>query len=100
MDETWALMPGLIFTVRCTVTLLLNGTDRPDHVTTPALFTPPASAETKLVSAGIGSGVLNPAGGPVPQVRQGSGEAMLRLPRTTRAEPTMGGADGRGAHGQ
>jgi hypothetical protein len=66
IECTFFLSASEMLTTRCTVTLAPGAIVRPVHVTTPALFVPPLSAETKLVLSGSGSVIVTPVAGALP----------------------------------
>src|SRR5690242_14155813 len=70
IEVTPDLRPGSILTRRCTDTLLADGIEMPVHFAAPPLLVPPASAETKLVLAGIGSVMVTPVAVALPMLRR------------------------------
>ena len=83
IDVTFFLSASAMLTVRCTVTLSPGATVRPDQVTTPPVFVPPLSAETKLVLSGSGSVIVDAGRGGVALVlqRQRVGDVARRPDR-------------------
>ena len=66
IESTFFLSAAAMLTVKCTVTLPPAGTVSPDHVTVPALFVPPLSADTNDVFSGTGSVIVTSVAAALP----------------------------------
>src|SRR6266542_3347837 len=98
IDATLFLIALAMLAVKWTAVLLPAAIVRPDHVTVPAEFVPPPSAETKVVFAGTGSVMVTPVAAALPMfltvsvyvtLLEGPTGAPASTLETTRAGPAQ-----------